>query len=68
MTLLEHIRDRGLTVPEAAAELSVSHHTIHKLAYRQRQPSLKLALKIVAWSNGALTEADLVLPEAEVAA
>lgn len=66
MTLLDHIKARGLTMPEAAAELDEPESTIRKIAYRQRQPSLPLAVKIAAWSDGAVTEAELLLPDAVV--
>jgi len=61
MTLLDHIKARGISVPEAAAELDEAESTIRKIAYRQRQPSLPLAVKIATWSGGAVTEADLLL-------
>ncbi|ALC13812.1 hypothetical protein LH20_17785 [Sphingopyxis sp. 113P3] len=66
MTLLDHIKARGLTMPEAAAELGESHQTIRKIAYGQRQPSLPLAVKIAAWSDGAVSEAELLLPDSAV--
>lgn len=68
MTLLDHIKARGLTMPEAAAELDEPESTIRKIAYRQRQPSLPLAVKIASWSAGQVTEADLLLPGAPTAA
>lgn len=68
MTLLDHIKARGLTMPEAAAELDEPESTIRKIAYRQRQPSLPLAVKIASWSKGVVTEADLLLPGAPSAA
>ena len=68
MTLLDHIKARGLTMPEAAAELDEPESTIRKIAYRQRQPSLPLAVKIATWSKGVVTEADLLLPGAASAA
>lgn len=63
MMLLEHIKAKGLTMPEAAAQLDEAESTIRKIAYRQRQPSLPLAVKIAAWSDGAVTEAELILAE-----
>ena len=66
MKLLDHIKARGLTMPEAAAELDEPESTIRKIAYGQRQPSLPLAVKIAAWSDGAVTEAELLLPEANI--
>lgn len=66
MKLLDHIKALGITMPEAAAQLDEAESTIRKIAYGQRQPSLPLAVKIAAWSDGAVTEAELLLPDSIV--
>lgn len=64
MTLLDHLKATGETVDGFAARLRVPHSTIRKIAYRQRQPSLPLAVKIEQATKGAVTGADMVLEQA----
>ena len=48
-------------MPAFAAEIGEAENTIRKIVYGQRQPSLPLAVKIAAKTDGAVTEADLIL-------
>jgi predicted transcriptional regulator len=63
MKLIDHLRAVGKTVPAFAEELGEAENTVRKIVYGQRQPSLPLAVKISIATEGAVTEADLILPE-----
>ncbi|MCW2763364.1 MAG: hypothetical protein JWR85_3565 [Marmoricola sp.] len=62
MTLLDHLAATGERVPEFADRIGEARNTIRKIAYRQRQPSLDLAVKIAAFTGGAVEAADMVIP------
>jgi len=62
MTLLDHLAATGQTVPGFADSLGVARNTIRKIAYRQRQPSLDLAVRISAATGGKVQPADLAIP------
>jgi transcriptional regulator with XRE-family HTH domain len=61
MTLLEHLEARGESVREFADKIGVDRSTLRKIAYRKRQPSLALAIRIAAHTGGAVAPGDLVL-------
>ena len=68
MTLLDHLKATGETVSDFAARIGEADNTIRKIAYRQRQPSLPLAVKIAEATGGAVTPADMVVEPAEAKA
>lgn len=69
MQLLDHLKSTGESVDDFAIRIEEAISTIRKIAYRQRQPSLPLAVKIERATDGAVTSADMLLsPVAEVAA
>lgn len=61
MTLLDHLKERGERVDDFADRIGEPVSTIRKIAYRQRQPSLPLAVKIERATEGGVTTADLLL-------
>lgn len=65
---MAYLKDRRETVPDFAARIGEPVGTIHKIAYRQRQPSLTLALKISDATAGEVEPADMALAEDERAA
>ena len=67
MTLLDHLSDTGEGVSAFADRIGEPRNTIRKIAYRQRQPSLDLAVKISAATRGKVSPEDMLLPT-EVAA
>ncbi len=68
MTLLEYLKSIGENVPVFAERIGEAETTIRKIAYGQRQPSLPLAAKIIAATDGNVEAADMVLPGSELAA
>lgn len=68
MTLLDHLKATNERVDQFATRIGEPLSTIRKIAYRQRQPSLPLAVKIEAATKGSVTGADMVLDAAQVAA
>ncbi|WP_163000317.1 helix-turn-helix domain-containing protein [Sphingobium yanoikuyae] len=64
MRLIDHLRTADITVAAFAEEIGEAENTVRKIVYGQRQPSLPLAVKIAAATDGAVTEADLILPKA----
>ncbi len=62
MTLLEHLAETKESVAAFADRLGVARNTIRKIAYRQRQPSLELAVRISNATGGKVSEADMVIP------
>lgn len=67
MTLLDYLKTTGETVSAFAGRIGEAENTIKKIAYRQRQPSLALAVKISEATASQVTEADLVLTAEELA-
>jgi putative transcriptional regulator len=67
MTLLDYLKTTGETVSAFAGRINEAENTIKKIAYRQRQPSLVLAVKISEATGGEVTEADMVLTAEEQA-
>lgn len=61
MMLLDHLKETGETVDAFARRLGEPLSTIRKIAYRQRQPSLPLAVKIERATDGLVTSADMIL-------
>ncbi len=61
MTLLDHLKATDERVDQFANRIGEPLSTIRKIAYRQRQPSLPLAVKIEQATNGAVTSADMIL-------
>lgn len=68
MTLLDHLNATGEGVVAFADRIGVARSTLRKIAYRQRQPSLDLAVRITAATNGKVTPADLIVERTQVAA
>ncbi len=67
MTLLDHLKATEEKVEAFAARIGEPLSTIRKIAYRQRQPSLPLAVKIEQATGGAVTGSDMVLETQEAA-
>lgn len=63
MQLMAYLKERKIGVPEFARTIKEPVGTIHKIAYRQRQPSLTLALKISEATEHEVAPADMALPE-----
>lgn len=61
MTLREHLKCTGERVFDFADRLGVSRSTIRKIVYGKRQPSLDLAHKISAATDGAVQPKDMLL-------
>lgn len=68
MHLLDHLNATGEKVHEFADRIEEPRNTIRKIAYRQRQPSLPLAVKISEATKGVVTPEDLVLIAEQAAA
>ncbi len=68
MTLLDHLTATKEGVSAFADRINEPRNTIRKIAYRQRQPALELAVKITAATEGAVQPEDMVLPPVEAAA
>jgi len=67
MNLLDHLKATDEKVEEFATRIGEKLSTIRKIAYRQRQPSLPLAVKIEQATSGAVTGSDMVLESQEAA-
>ena len=65
MTLRDHLTQVKKSVAEFADDLGEPRNTIRKIAYRQRQPSIELAARIIKATDGAVTLDALVLPPSE---
>jgi plasmid maintenance system antidote protein VapI len=63
MRLIDHLKAVEKTVAAFANEIGEPENTVRKIVYGQRQPSLPLAVKISAATNGVVTEADLILQQ-----
>lgn len=61
MTLLDHLNATSEGVFAFADRIGEPRNTIRKIAYRQRQPSLELAVKISAATAGRIQPKDLLL-------
>jgi len=61
MTLLDHLNATGEGVAAFADRIGVARSTLRKIAYRQRQPSLDLAVRITTATKGKVTPADLIV-------
>lgn len=68
MRLIDHLKATDQTVPAFAALVGEAENTIRKIVYGQRQPSLPLAVKIVAATEGKVSAADLMLDGESAAA
>ncbi|HEX8413958.1 MAG TPA: helix-turn-helix domain-containing protein [Sphingomicrobium sp.] len=68
MTLLDHLNATEEGVHAFADRLGVARSTIRKIAYRQRQPSLELAVRISTATKGAVKPADMIVSSQDVAA
>lgn len=64
MKLLAYLKDRDETVYNFAVRIGEPDNTIRKIVYGQRQPSLPLAIKISAATDGEVSPNELLLPEA----
>lgn len=63
MKLIDHLKAHNLTVAEFASKIGEAENTVRKIVYGQRQPSLPLAVKITAATNGAVGSSDLLMPD-----
>jgi plasmid maintenance system antidote protein VapI len=64
MRLIDHLKAVDKTVAAFAEQIGESENTVRKIVYGQRQPSLPLAVKIAAATDGAVSEAELVMQAA----
>lgn len=64
MKLLDHLKATDESVDAFAVRLGEAASTIRKIAYRQRQPSLPLAVKIEQATGGAVAASDMILEAA----
>lgn len=64
MKLLDHLKATEESVDAFATRLGEATSTIRKIAYRQRQPSLPLAVKIEQATGGAVVASDMILEAA----
>lgn len=65
MTLRDHLRATNEAVNAFADRIGVDRSTIRKIVYRQRQPSLELAVTISLATNGAVKPEDMILRDHE---
>lgn len=63
MQLLDHLTATGEGVSAFADRIAEPRNTIRKIAYRQRQPSLKLAVKISSATDGVVTLGELIIAD-----
>lgn len=63
MQLMAYLKQQKVGVPDFARSINEPVGTIHKIAYRQRQPSLTLALKITDATSGEVQPADMALEQ-----
>lgn len=68
MTLKAYLKERGESIEAFAARAGSSPGAIHKIVYGQRQPSLSLAAKIEAATDGAVTPLDMLIAKPETQA
>lgn len=61
MQLLDHLKATDESVDAFAGRINEAVSTIRKIAYRQRQPSLPLAVKIERATDGAVSGSDMLL-------
>lgn len=61
MTLADWIRGQGMTVNAFADALGEPRETIRKIVYRQRQPSLPLAARIISFCGEDVGLEDLII-------
>lgn len=57
--LLEYIQKRGLTYRAAAKELRCDFTRLHHVCVRRNRPLPELAKRIVEWTKGEVSYADL---------
>ena len=60
MELSDYMKAVGLQDKETAAQLGVGRSCITQIRLRTKQPSLDLAVRIIEWSAGAITPAELL--------
>lgn len=61
MTLKDYLTDAKETIEAFAERVEASPGMIHKIVYRQRQPSLTLAARIEKETGGKVTPLDMLL-------
>lgn len=61
MTLKDYLTEASETIDAFAKRVEASPGMIHKIVYRQRQPSLSLAARIEAATEGKVTPLDMLL-------
>ena len=64
MTLTDYLSKSALSATEFAGLIGCEPSTITRLCRGERGPSLELALKIEAATNGSVTPKDFISPEA----
>lgn len=63
MNLYEYRRLNFITVKQASEELGISRQHIYDIEKGKSFPSRKLCMKISRWSNGLITEGELLFPD-----
>lgn len=58
--LAQHLSDRGITQEQFADQVGLDQSTISRLCRGTMTASLPTALKIQAWTEGAISVSDLV--------
>lgn len=64
MDLKSYLREADVSLAKFAEKIGEPTGTIHKIVYRQRQPSLPLAVKISAATEGKVQPEDMLLEAA----
>jgi len=65
MKLREYREDIGWTQDDVAKAVGITLSHVSLLENGKKNASLRLAKKIVAWSNGAVAYDDLLVPDEE---
>lgn len=60
MTITEYMQAKGLQDKQVAEQLCLGRSMVTQLRSRTRQPSLDLAVRIIRWSDGAITPVELL--------
>lgn len=60
MTLSDYMQAKGLQDKQVATQLAVGRSCVTQIRLRTKQPSLDLAVRIIRWSEGAITPSELL--------
>lgn len=63
MNLQEYRKLKHISVKQASEELEITGQHIYDIEKRKAFPSRKLSQKINKWSNGLVTQMELLFPE-----